>query len=188
MAGKRVFWPEYTAVKVFSVDGIAVYPLCSQSRPEHNSVTYSPAPVYGDVAGFQTKVAERMGKPCFECPFRCHLCCRCKGYSNHSTLPEHVTRNTHLWSPSRKLRAFSDIPQMVPDNKPRSNIANNTASSRKKGGFLTKSSRLCCLLIQNGVSVSQSMLSKIPTLSWVQSHVGAIMGRESTAEVNRRYT
>ncbi len=56
-----------TAVKDFSLDKNAVYPLCSKSRPECGSDTYSTAPVYGDVAGFQTKVAVRMGKPCFEC-------------------------------------------------------------------------------------------------------------------------
>lgn len=60
----------------------------------------------------------------------------------------------------------------------KSNITNNMVSSRKKSGFCSKSSRLRCLLIQNSVSVSQSMLSKIPTLSWVQSHVGVIMGRK----------
>ena len=81
---------------------------------------------------------------------------------------------------SERRRAFSHITQMVPDNRPRekSNITNNTVSGREKRGFGSKSSRRCCLLIQNSVSVSQSMLSKIPTLSWVQSHVGAIMGRK----------
>lgn len=34
---------------------------------EHDSDIYSTAPVYGDVAAFQTKGAGRMGKPCFEC-------------------------------------------------------------------------------------------------------------------------
>lgn len=49
-------------------------------------------------------------------------------------------------------------------------------TTTKKRGFCPKSPRRCCLLIHSGVSVSQSVLSKIPTLSWVQSHVGAVMG------------
>lgn len=86
-----------------------------------------------------------------------------------ATLPEHVSGNTHLRFPSeQKLRAFlkyySDgTGQHAEDEKVI--ILISRASGRKPAGFRSKSSRLCCLLIQNGVSVSQSVLSKIPTLS-----------------------
>lgn len=81
MAGKRDFSVCVHCSKRFLLlDEKAVYPCCSRFRPECDSDTYSIAPVSGDVAGFQTKVAKRMGKPCFEiCLFRCHLCCRFRG-------------------------------------------------------------------------------------------------------------
>lgn len=105
------------------------------------------------------------------CLFRCHLCCTFKGLLK-SQHPARAcfSRHPSPTPPSRTLRAFSDITQMSPDGRPRlkSHITNNTASGAgggKKRGFRSKSSRRRCLLIQNSVSVSQSVLSKIPTLS-----------------------
>lgn len=64
---ESLFCLVFTVMKGFSLDVNAVYPLCSWSRPEHDSDIYSTAPVYKDVAGFQAKGAERMRQLCFAC-------------------------------------------------------------------------------------------------------------------------
>lgn len=52
----------FTAVKGFSLDANAVYPLCSRSRPEHDSDIYSTALAYGDIAALSDKRSRENGE------------------------------------------------------------------------------------------------------------------------------
>lgn len=95
--------------------------------------TYSAAPVYGYVAGFQTEAAERMGEPCFECSlsFQMSFVLHIQGVTQITAPCQSMFQQTPIPDPpSRTLRAFSDITQMSPDGRPRlkSHITNNTAS------------------------------------------------------------
>lgn len=123
----------------------------------------------------QSAACEARGRPHSECTaaFSCHLHGRVSSCSNHSSLPAHVRGNSRHW---RAERAFSDgagqrargckvILLIIQQAAVRCKERTKTKKTKKRRGFCPKSPRRCCLLIHSGVSVSQSVLSKIPTLS-----------------------
>lgn len=97
-----------TVMNYFSLGANASYPLCSQSRPRHLCVWRCRR--LSDKGRRESGGNRALG---VARPFRCHSYCRFRGYSNHSTLPGHVSGNTRPRFPSRKLRAFSNSTQMA---------------------------------------------------------------------------
>lgn len=106
------------------------------------------------------------------CLFRCHLSCR----FGKSRRPASPCSRKHA---SERLRAFCDIVRTTTVKKgPRCKVILLIIQQVVGKARLRIWELRIRLLIQNSVSLSQFMLSKIPTLSWVQSHVGVIMGRK----------
>lgn len=157
-----------TVAKDFTLDESAAFPLLFKCRPRAQLQH-----LYTERT--RLKVAEEMGKACSECSLSVSM--------SFALQIREITAPCQPVSQETRVGEAESFPWY------RSNDHRNNGP-RWKGIFLiiqrvvgrsarsgSESSRRCCLLIQNSVSVSQSVLSKIPTLSWVQSHVGAIMGR-----------
>lgn len=154
--------------KDFTLDESAAFPLLFKCRPRARLQH-----LYTERT--RLKVAEEMGKACSDCSLSVSMSFALQ--IREITAPCQPCLRKHA---SERLRAFRDITRRAtettgPGWKVIFLIIQRVVGRSARSG--SESSRRRCLLIQNSVSVSQSVLSKIPTLSWVQSHVGAIMGR-----------
>lgn len=89
----------------------------------------------------------------------------CQTTSGETAVTERAERAFSTQAPDNGPRGCKVILLIIQQAAVRCKERTKTKKTERRRGLCPKSPRRCCLLIHSGVSVSQSVLSKIPTLS-----------------------